>query len=221
MITVRFFKSLHLSASLFRGWAFILLTVILVSGASGEDTATEWKERIHKNGITVWTRSVEGYEVDSYRAQADLNAPIERVYEHLTNLSDFPQWVQGQKEFEILRDEKTPESFNGEYYIVISAPFARDRDNVMRITGRPPGSDGTAFIEHRAITGNRPLRRHIVRVTDYHETWNLIKLSDSRTRATLEVLFNPGGNPPVKVVNWLVAQGPYEVFETMMEELEE
>jgi len=206
---------------LFRRGVFILLAAVLSFGVSADEVGTDWKERIHKNGITVWTRSVEGYKVDSYRAQADIDAPIERVYEHLTNLSNFPQWVQGQKEFEILRDEKTPEGFYGEYYSVISAPFARDRDNVMRVSGRPPGNDGTAFIEHRAITGNRPLRRNTVRVTDYHETWNLIRLNDSRTRATLEVLFDPGGNPPVKVVNWLVAQGPYEVFETMIRELEE
>jgi len=221
MVLLRPLKSLSVSEPLFRGFFFFFLTTVLVNGVFAEEAGTEWKERIHKKGITVWTRSVEGYEVDSYRAQADLDVPIERVYEHLTTLSNFPQWVQGQKEFEILRNDKTPEGFNGEYYSVISAPFARDRDNVMRITGRPPGNEGTAFIEHRAIAGNRPPRRNTVRVTDYHETWNLIKLSDTRTRATLEVLFDPGGNPPVKVVNWLVAQGPYEVFETMIKELEE
>ena len=181
------------------------------------ETASDWTERIHKNGITVWTRKVEGYKVDSYRAQADLDFPIEVVFEYLTNLSRFPEWVQGQKEFEILKDEIG----SGEYYVVISAPFSRDRDNVMSIESRLPGNDGTAFVEHRAIPGNRPLRRNTVRVTDYHETWNLIKLNDSRTRATLEVLFDPGGKPPVKVVNWLVAQGPYEVFTKMMENLRE
>ncbi len=200
---------------------FLLIAVILTAGIAAAETDSEWVERINKKGITVWTRSVEGYRVDSYRAQADFEAPIEDVYEHLTNLSGFSNWVQGQKEFEILQDEKTPEGFNGEYYSVISAPFARDRDNVMRITGRPPGNDGTAFVEHRAIIGNRPPRRNTVRVTDYHETWHLVKLSDSRTRATLEVLFDPGGNPPVKVVNWLVAQGPYEAFLTMIKILGE
>ena len=193
------------------------MTAFLTAGIAAAGTDSEWKERIHKKGITVWTRHVEGYKVDSYRAQADLDFPIDEVFEHLTNLSGFPEWVQGQKEFEILRDE---EDF-GEYYVVISAPFARDRDNVMRISWRPPGDDGTAFVEHRALQSDRPLRRNTIRVTDYHETWHLVKLSDTRTRATLEVLFDPGGNPPVNVVNWLVAQGPYEVFLTMIKALGE
>jgi len=196
----------------------VLWVLVLTAGtAVAESSGSEWMERINKKGITVWTRHVEGYRVDSYRAQADLDASIEAVYEHLTNLSGFPDWVQGQKEFEILKDEEN----SGEYYSVISAPFARDRDNTMRISGIPPGNDGMAFVEHRAIGSSRPLRRNTVRVTDYHETWQLVKLSDSRTRATLEVLFDPGGNPPVKVVNWLVAQGPYEAFLTMIEILKE
>ena len=88
------------------------------------------------------------------------------------------------------------------------------------MTGRPPGADGTAFLEQNALSTDRPERSRTVRVTDYHETWNLVKLSDTKTRATLEVRFDPGGNPPTKVINWMVAQGPYEVFQTMISILE-
>ena len=198
---------------LFSGFIFIMLISQIVSA----DTTLEWNKRIHKKDITVWTRNVEGYKVDSYRGQTDFDFPIEAVYQRLTNLEGFPDWVQGQKEFEILKDEED----SGEYYSVISAPFLRDRDIVMAIKSRPPGIDGTAFVEHRAIQGNRPLQRNTIRVTDYHETWNLIKLSDSRTRATMEVLFDPGGNLPVKVINWLVAQGSYEALQTMIKDLGE
>ncbi|RKX84505.1 MAG: hypothetical protein DRP70_13130 [Spirochaetes bacterium] len=201
----------------FRVLLSYLLLLFLVTDVLWADTSSEWNERIHKKGITVWTRNVEGYMVDSYRGQTDFDFPIEAVYQRLTHLEGFPDWVQGQKEFEILKDEEE----SGEYYTVVSAPFLRDRDIVMAIKSRPPGIDGTAFVEHRAIQGNRPLRRNTIRLTDYHETWNLIKLSDSRTRATMEVLFDPGGNLPVKVVNWLVAQGPYEALQTMIKDLGE
>jgi hypothetical protein len=192
-----------------------VILILMIAGITGADSNREWYERINRNGITVWTRPVEGYQIDSYRAQSDFDYSIEDIYKHLTDLNGFPEWIQGLKEFEILADE---EDF-GDYYIVVSVPFSRDRDNVMRVSGRPPGNDGTAFLEHQALTSDRPERRNTVRVTDYHETWNLVKLTDSRTRATLEVLFDPGGNPPTQVVNWFVAQGPYEAFENMKKDL--
>jgi len=192
------------------------MLIAVISGMAGADSSVVWNERINKNSITVWTRPVDGYRVDSFRAQADLDFSIEAIYEHLTNLNEFPEWVHGLKEFEII----TSVDELWEYYLVVSAPLSKDRDNVMRMTGRPPGNDGTAFLEQIALLTDRPERRNTVRVTDYHETWNLVKLNDTKTRATLEVRFDPGGNPPVKVLNWIVAQGPYESFQTMIKILE-
>lgn len=192
-----------------------LLLFLIITGAAGAGDSPEWNERINRNGITIWTRPVEGYRVDSYKGQSDLDFPIEDIYDYLTDVHGFPDWVQHLKEIEIL----TIGENLSEYYLIISPPFSKDRDNVIRLTSRPPGNDGTAFLEQTALLTNRPERRRTVRVTDYHESWNLVKLSESRTRATLEVRFDPGGNPPTKVLNWMVAQGPYEVFETMISNL--
>lgn len=190
--------------------------MMLSNSIAAVDSSSQWNERINKNGITVWTKPVEGYEVDSYRAQSDLEFPIEAVYEHLTDFDSFSEWVQNCKEFEVIVAKDGVEEGFWEYYVVLDPPFSKDRDNIVQVNSVPPSNDGTAFIEHRAIMSDRPERRKTIRITDYIETWHLIKLSDTKTRAILEVRFDPGGNPPTKVLNWMVAQGPYESFETMI-----
>lgn len=199
-----------------RGFALVFFFMILLTGIAAADSSAEWKERINKNGITVWTKPIDGYEVDSYRAQSDLDYPIEVVYEHLTDFDNFREWVQRCSEFEVIIEEEGEQEGFWEYYVVLDPPFARDRDNVVQVNSIPPSNDGTAYIEHNAILSDRPERRKTIRITDYNETWQLIKLSDSKTRAILEVRFDPGGNPPTKILNWLVAQGPYEAFEIMI-----
>jgi hypothetical protein len=67
------------------------------------------------------------------------------------------------------------------------------------------------------VEGYRPELKNNIRITDFHQRWDLVKISDNLTRATLEVLYDPGGKPPVAILNWLVAQGPYETFMTMRE----
>lgn len=200
----------------FRASATVFIFMMLSNSIAAVDSSSQWNERINKNGITVWTRPVDGYEVDSYRAQSDLDFPIEAVYEHLTDFENFSEWVQRCREFEVIIEEESEDEGFWEYYVVLDPPFVKDRDNVVQVTSIPPSNDGTAFIEHRAIMSDRPERRKTIRITDYNETWQLIKLSDSKTRAILEVRFDPGGTPPTKILNWLVAQGPYEAFETMI-----
>ena len=117
---------------------------------------------------------------------------------------------------EILRDDGEV----SEYYIVVGTPLARDRDNVLRMNLHPPDENGLATIERQALETDRPIRKNTVRITNYHETWELIRLDDHRTRATLEVCFDPGGNPPKNVINWLLARGPYETFMRIREQLE-
>lgn len=220
LLAVRYYKRLMIKFH-FRAIAPVFLFMILLPGITAADSSSQWNERINKNGITVWTKPVVGYEVDSYRAQSDLDFSIEDVYAHLTDFQNSAEWVQNCKEFEVIIDKENKETGFWEYYVVISPPFSKDRDNVVQVTSLPPSNDGTAFIEHKAVLSDRPERRRTVRITDYNETWHLIKLSDTKTRATLEVRFDPGGNPPTKVLNWMVAQGPYEVFETMIGHLGE
>lgn len=193
--------------------AVLLIAAVLVSvpTALSASSGAVWEEKINRNGILVWTRPVDGYPVDSYRARADINVSIEELFEFLTDLSALPDNVQGFQEMEVLRQEDNIK----EYYIVVGAPMARDRDNVLRMVTQSPDIDGIARIEQRAIDTSRPERRRTVRVTNYHESWELIKLSDNRTRATLEVRFDPGGNLPDSVLNWLLAQGPYETFDSL------
>lgn len=206
----------HMMKFTFRAIAPVFLLLILLTGFAAADSSSEWNERINKNGITVWTKPIEGYEVESYRAQSDLEFSIEEVYAHLTDFENSGDWVQNCKEFEVLVDEEDATRGFWEYYVVLSPPFSKDRDNVVQVNSIPPSNDGTAFIEHKAIIGDVPERRRTIRITDYNETWHLIKLSDTKTRAILEVRFDPGGNAPTNVLNWMVAQGPYESFETMI-----
>ena len=192
----------------------VLLTTAVLAVAPMAFAATgrpDWEEKINRNGILVWTRPVEGYPVDSYRARADIHVSIDELFDYLTDLSAFPDKVQGFQEMEILRQDGNIQ----EYYIVVGAPLARDRDNVIRMVTRSPDNDGIARIEQRAISTARPERRRTIRVTSYHETWELVKLDDNRTRATLEVRFDPGGHVPESILNWLLAQGPYETLDTL------
>lgn len=196
----------------------ILPVFFLLNGFSAAaDESVPWTEKLNRDGIVVWTRPADGYPVDSYRARSDIEASIEDLFDHLTDFSGYPDNVQGFREMEVISDEGD----SSEFYIVLDPPLGRDRDNVIRMDLHPPDADGYALIEKRALKTDRPIRKNTIRITNYYETWELVRLSDTRTRATLEVRFDPGGNPPKTVINWLLARGPYETFLQIKEQLEE
>jgi len=130
---------------LFSGFIFIMLISQIVSA----DTTLEWNKRIHKKDITVWTRNVEGYKVDSYRGQTDFDFPIEAVYQRLINLEGFPDWVQGQKEFESTVADKKFNTF------IIGPGNGVGSDTCARVeailkTGHPTVLDADALTSFQA-----------------------------------------------------------------------
>ena len=174
-----------------------------------------WQLRLERNGVRVWTQPVPGYQVDAYKAQSNLDIPIDKIFAFLSDVEGFKNWVSGVKGVKILERDGSGTL----YYITISTPFAQDRDYVGRITVEPPGSDGWATVRHESVPDIVPEKAGTIRVADYHETWKLVKLDAKRTAVSMEAFFDPGGQLPPAVVNWFVSEAPYKVFETMRKRL--
>ena len=191
-------------------WALIL---VLMSnpGFTIGPVNEAWRLRFERNGVRVWTQPVPGYQEEAYKAQADMNLPINEIFPFLSDVEGFVDWVSGVNEVVILERSE----LSTLYYINISTPLAQDRDYVGRITVVPPGTDGWASVAHESVPGIVPPNPGTIRVADYYETWKLVKLDANRTAVSMEAFFDPGGQLPALVVNWFITDAPYGVFETM------
>lgn len=197
--------------------SLLALTLILMSSRSfaiGPESES-WKLRLERSGVRVWTQPVPGYQVDAYKAQGNLDIPIDEIFRFLSDVEGFVDWVSGVQEVVVLERSE----LSALYYINISTPLAQDRDYVGRITVVPPGIDGWASVAHESVPGIVPPNPGTIRVSDYHETWNLVKLDATKTAVSMEAFFDPGGQLPALVVNWFITDAPYGVFETMRRKL--
>jgi START domain len=192
------------------------LILILVSSASAIGQA-DCELRKNMDSIKVYTCKAGQSKFKAVRATFTVLATYSEMVGMLLDIEKYPQWQYKTSSTKVLKQVSSSELI---YYAEVEAPWpVSNRDVIiqMKVTQDPV----TKWV---TVTGNSvpdyvPKKNHLVRVRASHSTWTLKSIRKSVIQAEYNIQINPGGSVPAWLINIFAAEGPYQTFRTLRENI--
>ncbi len=188
-----------------------------LSGLTGPATAeNQWEKVGEDNGVTVYTRPVEGFGVKQFKGITDIEAPLAVLYEILKDSEGFSEWFG-----DCLKQETTAhiDACAKYFHHIVKVPVLKDRNLVGKVTFEldPRGRSLKARIT--ALTRDMipesfqaaawiPESSDFVRITDLYCNIEVSSRGPSTSTVVYEVLVDPAGWIPAWVANYFAVKNP-------------
>ena len=181
---------------------------------------TPWKEAISKDGITVETRSIDGYDVKEYRASMTVpnySGLEKKVIDLVTKAESYPSWNY-RATHAITLKEKGRHKYA---YLVLSHPLLQEREIVVHTFVHKPTVTDRGFRSVKVSmkkTDEIPLsKNHKDRIPMKYfvGSWEVTSLPGNRLKIVQQVVTSPGGNVPDWLVNIGLTEDPYKIFKAL------
>ena len=184
------------------GVFFFLSGIVLFAGSgvrAADENPNPWKMVNNAEGVSVWSRKVPASQLHEIKAETVMEAPLERVWQVLTDVERFPEFMPYVMEVRILG----PAGSRGRYeYHLIDPPLVNRRDYTLRTFNE---MDETKGIYRRCWVlakgkGPDPVQG-VVRIRTCQGRWTVTRLDESKTRVEYYLFTDPGGFIPVWLAN--------------------
>ncbi len=183
---------------------FIILAAVFLLGMAPDD----WNLEFVKKGISVYTKPVPGSPLKAFKAEAEIEAPIEIINSILSDSNGRVNWMPDSIiSYDLINDNNT--------YIVsyneTEVSVVNNRDVIIetRIT------ENEDRIVHEYSALDRPDLvpefKGRVRITDMTGSWTLTPAGSS-TYVVFIVKANPGGIIPLWLANMASKDIPYRTI---------
>lgn len=164
-----------------------------------------WELEKNKDGIKVYTRTVDGSDFKEYKASCKVEANYEEVLKVILRVTDYINWLPDCKESRIL-ERKEKEMV---VYQLIDCPWPTlDRDAVVKM--KLSEKKGVYRVDFQDVSGFESERKNVVRVKTIG-FWQVSKKGSSS-----EIIYQNHANPQGKVPAWLsnlfVVDAPYKTL---------
>ncbi len=183
-----------------------------------EDQKGPKKVKLIKNGITVFTRPVKGYDTVEFGGNVivpNYNGLEKKFLGILKSLSNYPSWSKSISYGCRLDKSADQKSWLG--YMVFSNPLIQDRDVVAKFSvSRTTTAEGykELNINSNKVYGipKKPHNQDKIEVPYLFSTWSLTYLPYNKVRISLRNLTHPGGNVPSWIINLVIVEEPYKAL---------
>lgn len=193
---------------LMRGQVFLyLIAFCLITGSLRSQS---WEFSKEKDGIRIYTRKDQGQKIKSYRAEAEINAPSEKIFSMLEDVNHTEWWDKNISQVKVLRYEKFK---HARYYLIYDLPWpVTDRDLCVDVKTSFDPLTGVGSIAATPLPGCMPAGDDMVRIVEYRQTWEVKPLGKEKTKVVLEGFVNPAGNVPEWLSNMLIVDSPLKIM---------
>ncbi|WNJ17067.1 START domain-containing protein [Pontibacter sp. G13] len=162
-----------------------------------------WELASNKRGVTVYTRLETGSQVKAFRAEKEIQAPMEDILKILSDISTYTQWYDHCKSAEKLSIGEN--SFIYQMEFAMPFPFSnRYVVNEVIVTQ----TDSITFLDFQQVSGVKYYLEKAVRMPVSKGNWILTSTGPSTTYVSHQYLGDPAGHIPSGLINMLLVSGP-------------
>jgi ribosome-associated toxin RatA of RatAB toxin-antitoxin module len=203
-----------------RGWLILFFAWIIVTGICPTAfSQTDWEQRKDQDGIKVFTKERQAFEVISYKSITTMDVEMDRLFEFITDVGRYPEWIDGCCQTRMIREE---EDGGYRYHTVYDFPWPfRDRHMVVDVSVQVEDGDGERVItlESRSVDETEMEEGRKTRITNFWERVQLTEKDESSVQMITEGFFDPGGNIPPWLTNVHVDDSPIRTIKNLKEVL--
>lgn len=173
-----------------------------------------WEKSLDKNGITVYTREVEGSPLKEFKAETTIAASPATLVSVLLEAESMTTWWPDCLEAKMLKRNGIKD---WKVYFVMKVPFPLNNRDTINKFELSEDSVGNVKIKLYAIPNDLAEKKGLVRIPELKGQWTFTKKGDV-TEVIYQLHANPGGSIPAFVANSTVTDSPYKVLVNLKEE---
>ena len=197
---------------------FFFFITFLFSISGWPIHAQEWEFVKERDGIRIYTRQEPGSKLKAFKGEAMMNTTLEEIYPLLSDPNRAEWWDDDVSHIDIIDYQKDRSS---KYYVVYDVPWPfGDRDLYMESKIEPDFDNNRAIITTTAVEGVIPEKPELVRINRYWQKWEAVEENEGQVHLYLEGFTDPGGNIPAWLLNSMVTDTPYTMFENLKKTVE-
>ncbi|MBW3140535.1 START domain-containing protein [Ferrimonas balearica] len=170
----------------------------------------QWELASDRGQAQVFTRKVPGTKVKEVKMEAVIDAPVEQVWQTISDIQHYPDFMPYIDDIEIVGDAD-----NGGQYVYhrVDPPLVSKRDYTLLIVNEVNAEAGEYYRYWTQMNqvGPEP-KKGVVRLEICDGSWALSRLPDGKTKATYWVYTDPGGKIPGWLANQANTVGLYDVL---------
>jgi hypothetical protein len=193
---------------------FIICNLLI----NGYLSAQEWTFIKEKDGIKIYTRSVEDNPVKSFKGVTDYKTDMSEMRKVIGRIESFDWWEEDITEIKVLAYE---EEKLIRYYLVYDVPWPlSDRDLCVEATITNDSVTGARKVYSVSKPDLLPEKPDKVRIHYYWQQWVMEPAGEGLVHATLEGSVDPAGAIPTWIVNMVITDTPLNVMTKVREQVE-
>ncbi len=184
--------------------SFLILMTCLAVTPGGKT----WELQSNKNGIAVYTRSVDGYSVSAVKSVCVMNSSLSGLVALVFDVPSYKKWIYHCDHAKILKWISPTELL---YYQETSVPWPADnRDFIGRLKISQDKMTGVITVTVENEPNFLPEVSGRVRLKRFNETIIIAPEGKNKVELSYEMQMDVGGNIPGWMVNLAITSGPYE-----------
>ena len=187
-----------------------MLRFILLFFFIFESGIYSWELSKEREGVRVFTRTVEGSNFKEFKAVGMHNGTISSIVGVLQDEAQFCKWFPDCKEFRIIKRLSSLERLQ---YMVIKAPFpVNNRDTIQRSKLNQDPISKAVTINIEAQPEELAPVDGVVRIPKSRGFWKIIPSDKGKVEITFQLHSDPGGTLPEWVANLFVTETPLKAL---------
>ena len=155
--------------------------------------------------------------IKDVRITAELETTMEKLTNHLREISNYPDWVYKCKAANKILTNSEDDYY---YYTQTDMPFPfKDRDLVAHVI-QWKDAGGVIRSEASAVADMVPIDKKMVRITQLQSNWNIFPEKNGMIPIDYTIQAHPGGSLPAWLINLAITRGPIKTMEKLMEKVQ-
>ncbi len=171
----------------------------------------EWQLKKEKDGITIYTRSVENTNIKEFRASTKLNSSTETIFDIILDVENYGKWIEDVNHSEKLYQE---ENRIGMYY-QLGLPWPiQDRD-ITLISVFEELPDNSILFQLSNSSSLKEVDEDFIRIKEIRGRWLIKPIDKENCEVTYQFLADPEGSLPAWVINIFIVDGPFKTLQNL------
>jgi ribosome-associated toxin RatA of RatAB toxin-antitoxin module len=194
-------------------FASSIFLIVFMHHSAALSQAYVWQLEKDVDGIKVFTRNVDGYQIKEFKATTKIDAPLATVFDILLDVNNYPGWIE-----DVIYAEKIfQDKYETGMYYQLKLPWPiknRDLSLVSRYKQLP---DKSIHFELSNLPEVVEEKDGFMRMHKVAGQWHIAAIDDHTTVATYQFLADPEGFLPGWVVNMFIIDGPFKTLQNLKE----
>ncbi len=190
-----------------------IAVLILITYTAFKPGERAWELQSNKNGIAVYTRTVDGYSVSAVKSVCIINSSLSGMVALVLDVASYKKWIFHCDHAQIVKWINPTELI---YYQETSVPWPADnRDFIGRLKLSQDKVSGIVTITVENEPNYLPQKTGRVRLKKFTERIIIAPKGKNKSELSYEMMMDVGGNIPGWMVNLAITSGPYESLSAM------